>query len=507
MRKILLILLGLISLNSFAQLPTMPMGAKVADSSLWKINGANIYNKNTGNAGVGTTTPLAKLHVDAGGGLFTGSQSFVTGTTGVHIGTAASQPTIGLRNNAGALDSKQWDFYASATKLFGRAVNDANTIESKWLEVTRVGGAINNVSFPTGNVGIGTITPIEKLHVIGNAIFYTNGAASAINPLQIQTGQATTDKRLYVQTGAIELQSNETNATLPVFKINSSGTYRLVALANGNVGIGTTTPTDKLSVYNSKVATATATPDAINLGGTFSNSAGNNLKLKLFDDGANIGGLGISAGQMYYKVWATNAAHVYYAGASEVMRITGTGRASINNIAAPLNTLHIGTPAVANTGGVRLPITSASVGQVGYPIGVNASGDVVILGALTQVTAATAAATLTQTSGTTWAVSASTTPATGAWNLNPTFTSYTQEGNKRYYSVRFYFDSDPQITFGVTGAKDVALVAGSGAATVSETTARKIEVRRSGVNTITIDRDDATNAVVYVDVTFMAIMN
>lgn len=46
-------------------------------------------------------------------------------------------------------------------------------------------------------------------------------------------------------------------------------------------------------------------------------------------------------------------------------------------VSNPLNNLHIGPSFIANTGGIRLPITSASANQTGGAIGVNNLGDIV----------------------------------------------------------------------------------------------------------------------------------
>ena len=65
--------------------------------------------------------------------------------------------------------------------------------------------------------------------------------------------------------------------------------------------------------------------------------------------------------------------------------ITNTGNVGVG-ITNPLNKLHIGTASIPNTGGVRLPITSASVAQVGGAIGVNINGDIVKIANTTPVT-------------------------------------------------------------------------------------------------------------------------
>lgn len=59
----LIVFLCLASLTSTGQVVISPKGTKIIiDSSKWKISGINIYNKNSGNLGIGTTNPTAKLH-------------------------------------------------------------------------------------------------------------------------------------------------------------------------------------------------------------------------------------------------------------------------------------------------------------------------------------------------------------------------------------------------------------------------------------------------------------
>jgi hypothetical protein len=113
--------------------------------------------------------------------------------------------------------------------------------------------------------------------------------------------------------------------------------YIIMNNGGGNVGIGNATPSDLLSVYTTKVNTGTATPDSVDLGGTYSTTAGTNLKLKVFDDGANIAGLGISAGQMDYKVWSAGH-HVFYQGTTPLMIIKGDGNVGIGTTVATTTT-------------------------------------------------------------------------------------------------------------------------------------------------------------------------
>ena len=105
------------------------------------------------------------------------------------------------------------------------------------------------------------------------------------------------------------------------------GSGQLYKDASGNVGIGTSSPRFKLSI-GSTTATATATPDTIDLGGTFSNVAGANLKLRLYWNGTDQYGIGVSNAQLDY--FAGNAgSHVFYTPNTERMRIDSSGNVGI----------------------------------------------------------------------------------------------------------------------------------------------------------------------------------
>jgi len=105
-------------------------------------------------------------------------------------------------------------------------------------------------------------------------------------------------------------------------------------------------------------------------------------------------------------------------------------------------------------------------------------------------------ATLTQLSGTTWNTNVDTAPGNLEFNWHPDFATYIQEGNKRYYSLRLYFDNDGVMTFSVTGAQDVAMVSSTGGMSLGsgDFENRMVFVKRDSANIISVNRDDDTNA-------------
>ena len=74
-----------------------------------------------------------------------------------------------------------------------------------------------------------------------------------------------------------------------------SGTTLFTILSGGNVGIGTTNPVEALQI-GSAASSSTSSPNAITLGGEYSDTAGANPKLIVYESGSDEMGLGVSAG-------------------------------------------------------------------------------------------------------------------------------------------------------------------------------------------------------------------
>jgi hypothetical protein len=81
----------------------------------------------------------------------------------------------------------------------------------------------------SGNIGIGTTTPNNKLHVLGNATIGTGSSAAAL------TLDDTSNAKWRLNTSGFKL----------AFENDNGGSFasKMVIQNNGNVGIGTTTPT------------------------------------------------------------------------------------------------------------------------------------------------------------------------------------------------------------------------------------------------------------------------
>jgi hypothetical protein len=203
----------------------------------------------------------------------------------------------------------------------------------------------------SGNVGIGTSSPGNQLHVAqdfnGNTatrVSNSNTGGSAYSSLYIQGSSVTT-----------ELSQNSVNRTFLAgangFYINTgassplafaqNGTARLYIDSAGKVGIGTSSPRFNLSL-GAFTPAASATPTTLDLGGSFSSTAGANPKLRVYWDGADYYGFGVSAGQLDYMVnsSAPGIAHVFYTNSVERLRIASSGNVGIGT-SSPGKTLEV----------------------------------------------------------------------------------------------------------------------------------------------------------------------
>lgn len=137
----------------------------------WSQNGNNIYNPNTGNVGIGTSTPNAKLEVD-GGLLFLPP---ATGQFYIVNGITVDPLKAGIRCNTGGAILNAGGTLASPGKLFFNRDVYADT----WIESTPDGGntSVEIATFKAnGYVGINTTTPRTTLDV--NGTFYMNRPAA-----------------------------------------------------------------------------------------------------------------------------------------------------------------------------------------------------------------------------------------------------------------------------------------------------------------------------------------
>jgi hypothetical protein len=202
-----------------------------------------VINPSTGNVGIGTSAPYSKLEI-VGDKLAIGSTAGATHLGLEILSTISAIPAAQVRGYIATVDSGvgvAGDLLIAPRTTVGSSVRFiTGTTPTERLRIT---GA--------GNVGIGTTAPTNKLDVATDIVIRSGTVAtpSTGGTLWLTTGTSTGGLR----SAGIQAVSTDTgNAHALLFLTNSGVTApveRLRIDSSGNVGIGTTSPTNKLTVF------------------------------------------------------------------------------------------------------------------------------------------------------------------------------------------------------------------------------------------------------------------
>lgn len=183
----------------------------------------------SGNVGIGTTSPSYKLEV--------------SGTT---------DGVIGIRNTTNNSFRGLSFLDGSGSTEYSYIKYNANTGEMRyWANPTAFGGYTTFYSnaaesmriTANGNIGIGTQAPDAKFQVNGSdtdGLIQAYVTAGGGNALRINSN--------FVNGNYIDLNPYVSGVSNGGFEIKQNGTQRMIISETGNVGIGNTTPSEKLTV-------------------------------------------------------------------------------------------------------------------------------------------------------------------------------------------------------------------------------------------------------------------
>jgi hypothetical protein len=199
---------------------------------------ARLYFDGLGNVSIGNTSPAAKLDVN-GNGKFT-SSTFpldIYGTTnnyGLRINNTGA-PTLLLYSSNANANNRNWGLYTNS-EVYGDF--DIRQSNAKDGDMTVGGNGTSRFYIKNdGNVGIGTSSPNDKFVVDGGnniwaGVFRGTSTSSQSFGIQVFGGSNSSDTAFRILNGA------------------TTSTYMIVR-GDGNVGIGTSSPTEKLQVVGS----------------------------------------------------------------------------------------------------------------------------------------------------------------------------------------------------------------------------------------------------------------
>jgi hypothetical protein len=216
------------SLETLISTPSLNVTGDITGSSA-KIDQLTV----SGNVGIGTTSPLTKLHV-----------------------TSADANTIFLLGNTGT-GGVNWSMYSGNNSspqvqsggdlLFRNASSNVLVLQND-----------GDVLMPSGNVGIGTASPGAHLHIYGAGDEMLRLADNSATGNPYLSFYQTTTRRSFIQ-------HHDTDDTLRIaseyggidFRTGTGGSevQRMIIDSSGNVGIGTTSPGNRLHVSGSNNTT------------------------------------------------------------------------------------------------------------------------------------------------------------------------------------------------------------------------------------------------------------
>jgi hypothetical protein len=182
-------------------------------TNYFTASGSNIYNNNTGNVGIGLTSPAEKFHLK-GAGRIDAAGSFGGAALNLYAATTNDGSYISFFNEFGATNSSAEIGYSGS--------ND-------YLLLSRG----TNMFLKTAGLGISVAEPLTKLHIAGGQ----DAGFGATSNGYIMNG-AVTGANLVIDNNEILARNNDRKADL--FLQHDSGNVVLCGLEQGAVGIGVT---------------------------------------------------------------------------------------------------------------------------------------------------------------------------------------------------------------------------------------------------------------------------
>jgi len=219
-----------------------PVTITTADDGDWTISGSDMYSAVSGNVGIGTTTPVDLLHIEAYDDTVGDDDSVF-----ISVRNSCNNDSVfaGIRFKNHSTDGdnlyksgivfQRLTSYGRGSLLF---LNDDQSNNSNAdLSDVRMTIASN------GNIGIGTTTPSKTLTI--------QGSGTLSNWLQFRTSSGDDIWHISFQDSVLNFCETGVAAN------------RLCLKAGGNVGIGTDTPTEKLDVDGNAKVSGYITVDTI----------------------------------------------------------------------------------------------------------------------------------------------------------------------------------------------------------------------------------------------------
>ncbi|WP_092727057.1 hypothetical protein [Hydrobacter penzbergensis] len=204
-------------------------GSQVFNIADWNTGTQGIsINTTNGNIGIGTKNPIYKLHIESStsvGLVLRTNSSTISNPQVDYYDNARGAETV-ITSTDGTTNGTFIGSYSNHPMLFGTNASGGGNITKMIIQ-------------PNGNVGISTTNPLGRFHVEGGAVFGT--PAGNIRVLKTAGTLAGDDLGIW----------NAAGGGGQVFNIAdwNTGTKGIsINTTSGNVGIGTTNPTEMLSV-------------------------------------------------------------------------------------------------------------------------------------------------------------------------------------------------------------------------------------------------------------------
>jgi hypothetical protein len=227
-----------------------------------------LYINNSGNVGIGTTSPNARLDVN-GPTIITGSLTVTQGITGSLLGTASLATTASNALTASFVQNAISASFASTASFVNPLRQDVQITGSlsvsgsillngtgsvigsgttnyvpKWTSSTALGDSLISDNSTLGNVGINTASPASTLELYKatgtNYLYITNAAASSNNGVVLRyLGVDYMGMIGNFFTGELKIGGFNASSFFPTFYSNNAERMRLTP--SGRLLIGTST--------------------------------------------------------------------------------------------------------------------------------------------------------------------------------------------------------------------------------------------------------------------------